>query len=154
MNRQEAQGIVEKAAQTFMEVDRYLLEMDLMERCIAARFAMHLQGRIHEYSVDVEYNRAGASPKTLQLADECANRRDEFGNSLVIPDIIIHRRGPGGPNLMAIEMKKEHNAIGQQCDRLRVRAFREQLHYRYGVLMECTTGENNPSIRIAEWLGE
>jgi hypothetical protein len=154
VNRQEAQRIVETAVRNFIELDRYLLEKDLLERCIAGRFAMHLQALIDGYTVDVEYNRAGVSPKRLKLPDQCANNRDEDGNSLVMPDIIVHRRGPEGPNLMAMEIKKAKNRAGPECDRLRVRAFREQLQYRYGVLLQCTTGNRNADIRIFEWVGD
>ncbi len=152
MNRPEAQRIVEAALNKFMEVDRYLLENDLLERCIAGRLAMHLQHQIGDYVVDVEYNRAGVSPKRLRLPEECGNRRDEHGNSLVMPDIIVHRRGADGPNIIAMELKKVGNRDGPACDQMRVHAFRDQLGYRHGVLIECATGAD-PTIRILEWVG-
>jgi hypothetical protein len=154
MNLDQARGVMDAALRNFIGVDRYLLENDLLERCIAGRLAMHLQALIDGYEVDIEYNRAGALPKTLRLPEECANRRDEYGNSIVMPDIIVHRRGADGPNLMAIELKKSGNRAGPACDRMRIRAFREQMGYRYGILIECVTGKAEPSMRVSEWLGD
>lgn len=70
------------------------------------------------------------------------------------PDVIIHRRGADGPNLLVIEIKKTSNPAGLDCDRLRIAAFREQLHYSFGALVECETDfPNEPAIRITEWIG-
>jgi hypothetical protein len=101
-----------KAVQVLNEKDRYLLENDLSERCIASRLAMYLQPLFPDQVVDVEYNRAGDMPKRLNLPDECANFRDADGRSLVVPDIIVHTRGPNGPNLLVLELKKTTNWEG------------------------------------------
>jgi len=155
MNRNQAQGVIEFAAQQFMEADRYLLEYNLGERCIVSRYAFHLQALVTDYSVDVEYNRAGAAAKRANLPEECFNAMDEDGRALVVPDLIVHRRGLEGPNLMAIEMKKTTDPRGLDCDRLRVRAFREQLQYRYGVILVCETRRRREiGLHVVEWLGD
>jgi hypothetical protein len=133
--------------------DTHLLQYDLSERCIAARVAMYLQPRCGEYSVDVEYNRAGDTPKRLGLPDECANFRDVNGKSLVVPDLILHTRGPDGPNLLILEFKKTTNPAGPGCDRLRVQAFRRPpLSYQCGGLILCETRSGyTPRAVLAEW---
>ncbi len=136
----------------FAELDRYLLDHDLSERCIAARLAFHLQSVFPEHSVDVEYNRVGRPPKRLGLPEECANYRNRHGESLAVPDVIVHRRGPEGPNLLVLELKKPINPDGFDCDRQRIRAFRAQLAYCYGALIECETREGHvPCVRVVEW---
>jgi hypothetical protein len=105
---EEVSRRVSAALARFLEVDHYLLEHDLSERCIAARVAFHLQKCFPEYMVDVEYNRAGWTPKRLELPDECANYRDWRGESLVVPDVIVHMRGPRGPNLFGIGVQEDH----------------------------------------------
>ena len=55
-------GIVYSAISTFNKDERYLIKNDLSERCICARFAMHLTEALKgteysDYLVDVEYNR-------------------------------------------------------------------------------------------------
>ena len=67
MEREEVQKQLHKALREVATSDRHLLEYNLSERCIASRLAMYLQHVLPEYSVDVEYNRAGASPKRLGL---------------------------------------------------------------------------------------
>lgn len=153
MNEDEVRARLDAGLHAFMETDRYLLEHDLNERCIAARVAFHLQGAFPDHIVDVEYNRAGDTPKRLHVPAQCANSFDESGRALVVPDIIIHRRGGEGPNLLGIELKKTTDRRGFECDRLRIRALRAELRYSYGALLICETRDDRePSIAVSEWL--
>jgi len=155
MERAEIQKRLHDAVQELAKNDRHLLEHDLSERCIASRYAMYLQKAFPELSVDVEYNRAGASPKRLGLPEECANYRNNNGEALAVPDVIVHRRGLEGPNVLVLELKKTTNRDPRQCDRERVHAFRAQLRYRYGALIECETRQGHePGITVAEWFDE
>lgn len=143
---------LEKGIALLNTIDRYLLENDLSERCIASRLAMYLQPLFPEHSVDVEYNRAGVIPKRLNLPDECANFQDAEGRSLVVPDIIVHTRGPKGPNLLVVELKKTTNREGPECDQERVRAFVEQLDYVCGGLVVCETRpQHKNAVRLTDW---
>jgi len=150
MEEGEVRDQLEQAVRRLWEEDRYLLENDLSERCIAARLAIYLCERFPDHDVDVEYNRAGDTPKRLNLPEECANYWNKNGEALVVPDVIVHRRGSDGPNLLVIEMKKTSNREGWDCDRRRIHAFREQLRYSFGALIECETAESD--VRIAEWV--
>ena len=154
MNPEEVRDPLLAALRMVVENDHALLEWDLSERCIASRLAMYLQSLIPGYSVDVEYNRVGYVPKTLFLPEECANAKSRNGEPLVLPDVIVHRRGPDGPNLLVLELKKTTNPTLRDCDRLRLRAFREQLNYSFGALIECETRRHHaPTMTIVEWLG-
>jgi hypothetical protein len=145
---------LEDALREVVRSDRYLLENNLSERCIAARLAMYLQARFPEFAVDIEYNRQGIEVKRLgDLPVNCANGRDEHGRAIVVPDVIVHRRGHDGPNLLVLELKKTTNPDRGDCDRIRLHAFRRQLRYRYGALIVCETREGcDPDMMIAEWL--
>jgi len=135
--------------------DGYLLANNLGERCIAARLAMYLQGTFPEYAVDAEYNRDGDTPKRLDLHSDCANYRNEHGESLVVPDVIVHRRGPEGPNILVLEVKKTSNPAPRDCDRARIHAFRAQYGYEFAALIECETRpDREPAAGVLEWLGE
>jgi hypothetical protein len=113
--------------------------------------AFHLQQQFPVYCVDVEYNRKGADAKRLAIPEECANAFDHLGRALVVPDIIVHRRGPDGPNLLGLELKKIDDPRGPGCDRQRIRALKEQLQYEFGALVECETRlERGTFIRMAE----
>ena len=155
MGEGEVRERLERALLRLLEGDRYLLENDLSERCIAARLAMYLSKEFEQHDVDVEYNRAGDVAKRLHgLPDECYRRRNrQIEAPVAVPDIIVHHRGFDGPNLLVIEMKKTSNPAGMDCDRLRLHAFRGQLGYSFGALLECDTGSHNePAIRVSDWL--
>src|SRR5262245_39385124 len=109
MEREEVQKRLHKALREVAPSERQLLEYNLSERCIASRLAMYLQQVFPEYSVDVEYNRAGASPKRLGLPEECANYWNHNGEALVVPDVIVHQRGSKGPHILILELKKTTN---------------------------------------------
>jgi hypothetical protein len=133
--------------------DTLLLANNLSERCIASRLAMYLQKVFPEYSVDVEYNRKGELPKTLELPPECANYRNNDGEPLVIPDVIVHQRGPEGPNILVLELKKTTNRDSRECDHRRIQAFRRQLGYSAAALIDCETRPGHaPTVTITEWL--
>ena len=63
MEYREVERRLAEALRAFWDADRYLLEHNLSERCIAGRVAFHLQHSFPEYQVDVEYNRAGDIPR-------------------------------------------------------------------------------------------
>jgi hypothetical protein len=92
-------------------------------------------------------------PKRLNLPPECGGYRNENDQSLAVPDVIVHRREPEGPNLLVLELKKTTNPDkGKgQCDRVRLRAFRDQIGYRYGALVSETRKGRAPAFVIAEW---
>jgi hypothetical protein len=152
MDRAEVERRVEEALVSFRAADRYLLEHDLSERCIAARLALHLQRIFEEYTVDVEYNRAGDLAKRLNVPEECGNSFDEHGRALVVPDIIVHRRGPEGPNILGLELKKARDPRGLDCDRRRLAALRRHLGYEHGALLVCDCGRGEAAIRVREWV--
>lgn len=134
--------------------DRYLFETDVGERTIAARLAMYLQPAFPEYKVDTDYNRAGEMPKRLKLPPECANYRNENEESLAVPDVIVHGRGTPGPNLLVLELKKTTNPDKGDCDRVRLRAFKEQIGYCHGALILCETRKGREPEMSVEWLDE
>lgn len=141
------------ALERLAEYDLYLLEVDVSERCIASRLAMHLQEQFPEYHVDIEYNRDADTPKKLGLPEECANYWDHDGRAFVVPDVIVHRRGAAGPNVPVLEIKKTTNQMPRDCDYARVQAFKAQFKYGCGALIECETRKGRkPGLAISAWL--
>lgn len=157
MEREDVLRRLEAALDRLVRQDAYLLTNNLGERCIAARLAMYIQAEFPEpdVDVDVEYNRDSDAPKRLGLRNECTMSRDKHGESLVAPDVIVHRRGPEGPNILVLEIKKTANPVARDCDLARIHAFRKQYEYQFAGLIECETRRGRaPSARITEWLGE
>lgn len=117
----ELHAIVAKAIAQFNIQEKYLIEQDLSERCICARFAMHLTQAIQNteyrnYLVDVEYNRgADGSERAIKRIDDAP----------ITVDLIVHKRGfdclYGFDNLICMEMKKSRNRKGCSSDEDRLR---------------------------------
>lgn len=151
----ETREIVLKAIKKFDELDNHLLVHNLSERCIAARLAMHMQQEFGAtYSVDVEYNRHGMAVKKLLLDEQYKDSEDDNGNSIAVPDIIVHERGERGLNILILELKKTTNTKHRgQRDKARVEAFIQQLGYKHGGLIECETRPGHElSIKIISWI--
>ena len=130
MNTQQEQmkEIVCKALETFNHSETYLIANDLSERCICARFAMHLTNALQvseyrEYVVDVEYNR-GANGKESGVK--------KMDGSPITADLIVHKRGldehAGFVNLICMEMKKSTNRRGCDDD---IARLKKMCSYRY-----------------------
>jgi hypothetical protein len=155
MERHNVRRRLDAALEMLVRKDGYLFANRLGERCIAARLAMYLQHEFPRHAVDAEYNRDGDTPKRLRLRPECENYRNEHGESLVVPDVIVHRRGPEGPNILVLEVKKTSNPIPRNCDHARIHAFRRRYGYEFAALIECETRPGRePAAGVAEWLGE
>lgn len=101
------------------------------EQAISARLMLHLQHLYPDWNVDVEYNREGENrdPKT----DENRHKRK--------PDIIIHKRGPAGPNLAIILVKCKWNTQKRELDRDVLASLKRKHTYREGFLVEITETE-------------
>ena len=102
-------AIMQDSIDNFNKNELYLLEHDVSERCICAKFACYVDIELHrrnlsQYSVDVEYNRSEKAPKRLH-------------DKNILVDLIVHKRGSKGSddeNLICVEMKKSSNRNG--CD--------------------------------------
>jgi hypothetical protein len=147
MEAEEVKRLLDIALQRVNSEDPFLLENDLYECCIGGRLAMYLQALFSQYSVDVEYSKHGILDKTLSNLENCANKKDEEGNSVVRPDIAIHCRGNDTHNLLVLELKKRYDSV---CNRERIRAFREQYGYTFGATIICTIGQTG-KIRLSKW---
>lgn len=119
--KKKLKDIITNAINNFNCKEVYLIKNDLSERCICARFAMHLTTVLQdteysEYIVDVEYNRGadGTERSTKRLDDRC-----------ITVDLIVHKRGCdatyGFDNLICAEMKKSTDRRGCESDELRLK---------------------------------
>jgi hypothetical protein len=126
---EEIQSRIQIALADLIADDLYLLRSGLGERCIAHRLAVHLEAAFDEYDVDCEYNRNGAQLKKLPLSEECREllRR----TNRVVPDIVVHKRGGQGPNLLAVEVKIDGQP-GEDCDLAKLQGYVAVLGYSYG----------------------
>jgi hypothetical protein len=134
---------------------------DVNERAATHRIALHLEREVRALSpetlgadpveifVDCEYNRQGTDAKRLtglaiglrRLARRGRRSRvmDTRGTT-VFPDIIVHRRGREGPNLLVVEVKRSGVVRGAVAfDQEKLRLYKSEHRYDQAFLVTLGT---------------
>ena len=149
MNQPDIEIRLMNAVAVLFERDSLLLEYAVGERAVAAKLGCYLASLFPDHDVDVEYNRHGLDAKELDLPPECHGG----GEKLIVPDVIVHRRGHDNDNLLVIEVKKDTNQESRACDRAKILGMRRYFRYKFGVLLEIPAGPGAKNRRPAmEWL--
>ena len=155
MNQGEVREHLDRAIQRLLKRDRELLTRDVNERSITHRLAVYLQDEFPDMDVDCEYNRRDFDVKRLDFYPRDTTTDDTDART-VFPDIIVHKRGPDGPNLLVIEAKKSGNQRrnNQNTDRQKLEAFKRDpgLRYEHAVFLEFRTGNANPGLECMEFI--
>lgn len=148
LNRHAPGGAVARALSELLLNDHDLLGIDANERSITFRFAMYLQRRFADWTVDCEYNRDGADPKRLGHLELYPDREDDEAKT-VFPDVIVHRRGTR-QNHLVLEFKKSTSRVDRQIDLRKLRGYKQQLGYEHALFVEVGT-EGRAIITALEW---
>ena len=123
----------------FLRTDSDLLIRNVNERTITSRLADHLRGQLPGWDVDCEYNRDGHYVKR-------ANGR------MVVPDIIVHRRGTPD-NLLVIEVKKSNTAVPDDEDLGKLEEFKTcHLRYCHALFLKLSVGRRAPDVQRVHWV--
>lgn len=140
LDLREVEARLTRAKEAFLTHDQHLLSIDANERSMTGALARHIRDQFPTWDVDCEYNRHVGKVKRLVL------EKNSFPGDIVVPDIIVHRRGVS-ENLLVIEAKKDSNC--GDADRKRLFAFlhRPEYEYSFGALFRFITG-SEPSIHI------
>ncbi|WP_276796823.1 hypothetical protein [Fusobacterium gonidiaformans] len=118
--------------------DIYLIRKKVSERAVVFKFGVYFSNLISlyypKYDVDIEYNRSGDDPKRLISTEK-----------LIIPDLIFHKRGCRGPNILFLEFKTYWNK-NQEEDENKIKEVcnpEGKYKYQYGitVLLEKNRSE-------------
>ena len=135
---------IEKLLNEFVIEERGLLEVDASEQAISNRLARKFEIVSHGWNVDCEYNRDQGAIKILKYA---LSENGDIEDRNVVPDIIVHRRKTND-NLLAIEVKKVSNRENRFKDEAKLKAFREQLGYKYTLFVDLETGKNSSIVNV------
>ena len=140
MDGEALEGCIKTAIEAFRHRDSHLLLVNANERAMTHKFAEHLQSALgDEWNVDCEYNRDGEIPKALHNLGRQRVRKDDSNADTVFPDIIVHRRGKAGPNLIVIEAKKD--AGSDADDHKKIEGYLLEFGYERAGLLRFITGE-------------
>ena len=129
--------VIENVYSELLLNDSFLLIHDVSERAISHRFGVYLERFFskHKWNIDCEYNRDGLGgyPKTIK-AIKAYKQKNKIETN-VYPDIIIHKRGEM-VGLVAIEFSKSSKSqLHVEFDKLKLKAYKEQLEYKYCFLI-------------------
>ncbi len=136
MESAEVKKRLENAIHLLYTKDKWLLQVDANERSITFRLGMYLQELFEDWHVDCEYNRDGHDAKTIPSHLWKSDDKE----CIVYPDIIIHKRGGEGPNLLVIEAKKAGKS-GTERDLKKLQSYKQYLKYAYAAFIVIETGE-------------
>ena len=66
----------------------------------------------------------------------------------VYPDVIVHRRGSAGPNLLVVEAKKNPNYKHEEVkrDQHKLKSYKDVLGYSSAVFLEIWTNGREPPL--------
>jgi hypothetical protein len=137
------------ALSELLKNDHHLLSIDANERSITFRFAMYLQPRLPDWTVDCEFNRDGVEPKRLGHLELYPDSEDEEAKT-VFPDVIVHRRGTQ-QNYLVVEFKKSTSRVDRKIDIQKLRGYKQQLGYAHALFVEVGTG-GQASVTALEWI--
>jgi hypothetical protein len=135
---------VRTAIELLIRKDAHLLKIDVNERSITHRLALHLQDAFKGWDVDCEYNRNRYDTKKLFIGNdvritvETIQSDDEQGKT-VYPDIIVHHRDTD-QNLLVVEVKKTTSHVPKNFDLDKLREYKRQLGYSYALFLNFITG--------------
>lgn len=115
-------GVILSALERLRARDQYLIDKGTHECALTHRLAVYLEQSplLRDWHVDCEYNR-------MWKLDELQPK--ELHGRRIRPDIIVHRRGPRGPNLLALEAKLRAGR-GDEYDREKLEGLRQD-PFRY-----------------------
>jgi hypothetical protein len=140
---------IETALHLVLDRDSELLIDGASERAIAHRIAVYLEWHYQhpDWSVDVEFNRMGVdrSAKEVPVTAALSASPGSQGGARVLPDIIVHHRGPKGPNLLAIELKPADASLGdiaRDLEKLSGYVAHPILKYTHAVHLTYHTGKH------------
>lgn len=140
--------IIDEAWKLFLgNNDQVLLSVDANERSITHIFAMHLKHTAQQidgspWHVDCEYNRNGEDIKKIEAIESIvgkSTKTSETKTKTVYPDIIIHKRGSAGPNLLVIEAKKDATQTEKEEDIAKLGRLKEMFGYDFAVFLNFRT---------------
>jgi len=135
------------AVELLLARDPYLFVYRVGERAVSHRLAIYVEAQFPGWDVDCEYDRDGEARK--MIPDGSGNDHDE--GSAVLPDIIVHHRGPGG-NHLVFEIKKSTNREPDDRDLAKLRAYCHHLGYDHGVFIRFVVGQAMPDVSRAEFV--
>lgn len=145
MTKKQIKNILRQAINRFLENEQHLLSVAVNERSLTHKFAEYLQIILGcAWDIDCEYNRYGEDSKILDEVKSIVGdntKTYETKSKTVYPDIVVHKRGPDGPNLIVLEAKKDPTSQEKSDDKKKLRKIKEKYHYDFAIFLTFRVGQ-------------
>ena len=135
----------------FTSKEAELLITRTSERSITAKVMQYMSYIFNEYDVDAEYNLDFSKPQvqSKRIKDEINSK-----SRLIVPDIIVHKRGSTEYNLLALEykiyrgfgLKIEHDIL--KLKKLTKLSGRMNFKYQLGALVILELYGESPNYKV------
>jgi hypothetical protein len=145
---EDTKSKIKDAIDKLLDRDALLLQNDAAERAITAKLSCYIQEQFDDWNVDCEYNRDFNSVKRLK---EICNPSNNENGASVYPDIIVHHRMTAY-NFLVVEVKKTTNTESNDCDLMKLEAFRVELGYEHGLFIRFRAGVEDIGIEEMQWV--
>lgn len=122
MSQEEIALRIHRALHGLYDEVGYLIQQKAHEDGLTAQAIVpRLGSEFSEWTVRAFHNREGFG----------TDPKRDINDDVVIPDIIIHRPGPDGPNLVAIEVKGWWNNEPRKEDEDKLRRIQAKYYYQF-----------------------
>jgi hypothetical protein len=132
---------VNSALENLVQRDVKLLHYKAHELAHVHRFAVYLEGHLRsqlvnwDVTVDLDYDRDGQFAKVMHVDPPLPPKACEDGTVRFRPDLIIHRRGEDGANVLVLEWKKDAGRGDIALLQQRIVRIRQTFDYAMGVIV-------------------
>ena len=132
---------VSGALEDLVKWDQELLQHAALELAHVHRFGVYLECRLRAHlaegrlTIDLDYDRDGQFAKETYFDPPLRSKTDEDGTTRFRPDLIIHRRGREGPNVLVLEWKKHADPGTVSLLQQRIQHIQRAFHYTLGVIV-------------------
>ncbi len=131
MNKETIESTLKESCRLLYQDNKHLIDEEAHERSILPQMLPYLTSHFPNHSILIEYNREGVNRDP---------KKDIDGN-LIVPDLIVHRHGLDGENLLAIEIKGYWNKHLRQEDDIKLKGLKSKQGYKFAYRIELGKDE-------------
>jgi len=121
LDQKTIEEVINDACVELYQKAKCLIDDRTHERTIVAdHLGPYLRGKFSGWDVNTEFNREGKK----------RGPKKDLAGKVLVPDIIVHKHGPDGPNLAVIQVKGYWNREPRAIDEAKLRRIQTKHGYK------------------------
>lgn len=131
-------GSMKNITDFLYEEQANLFQNNTGETSVAHQIAIELGEYLGKYGYDVDMEYTGMTKEESESIKKSLNLNSGNTDKAIYPDIIVHKRGNNGNNLLAVEIRIEGHGrpADREYDMKKLEAYCKEMGYGYGVFLE------------------